>query len=154
MTERDEPTRVDKLLDRVGRRLGVEDAVASGKLWSSWSSIVGDAVAAHARPTSLRDGLLRVCASSPVWATEIGYLAARIRSQVNAALGAGLVKEVRVYTGNCGSDPDDRVVEGRPVPPVATVAKPAETDPRQALERAHAAWSERRARGRGGRHSP
>ena len=148
MGDRREPERIGELLGPAGQKLGIQDAVGVGRLWGSWAAIVGPTIAEHARPTSLRDGVLRVRASSPAWATEVEYLSAQIRAQIVAALGTGLVREVRVHTAKGGSERTAQA-SSRPVSgPVAAVRSEAAEDPLEGLRRAHEAWLARRARGR------
>lgn len=141
----DDVARLKDLLPGATGRLGIPSPEATGRVWSAWSEIVGPAVAAHAEPTSLRDGVLRVRADSPTWATEIGYLVDEIRSRANAVTGRQLVSEVRVWTGPRpagAAAPGGRSgpVEGGPEEP----EKDRPKDPGEALERARIAWAKRR----------
>jgi predicted nucleic acid-binding Zn ribbon protein len=151
----DEPLRLRALLDPVGARLGVGAPADVGRLWAGWVDIVGQAVAGHAEPTSFRDGVLKVRADSPTWATEIGYLSETIRQASNRWLGKEAVREVRVWTSPA---------KVRVSPPAVTEDdrgqrrrgdREPERDPRKAFERARGAWAARRAQGRaGGRLRP
>lgn len=125
-----------------GRRLGLDHPTEVGALWARWVEIVGDDIAKHAEPSSLRSGLLRVRTDSPVWATEISYLADEIKQRANDALGRPLVEEVRVWTG-------PGPIRGRG--PTAARTGPANAssegvpgDPMEALDRARRAWLRRR----------
>ena len=140
------PQRLRDLLDPIGRKLGMEGAVEAGRVFSRWRSIVGPDVASHVEPTSLRDGVLRVRADSPTWATEIGYLADEIAGRVNAALGSRVVTELRVSAGPKLGGPS--TAPQKPQQPRAgaeprgTSEGPVE-DPREALARARRAWEAR-----------
>lgn len=144
---RDDPLRLKDLLPDATGRLGIPSPEATGRVWSAWSEIVGPAVAAHAEPTSLREGVLRVRADSPGWATEIGYLADEIRSRANAVTGRPLVAEVRVWTG---PRPAGRGAPGGSVDAATGSSEQDERerpqDPAEALERARRAWARRRSR--------
>ena len=141
----DDFVRLKDLLPGATGRLGIPSPEATGRLWSAWSEIVGPAVAAHAEPTSLRDGVLKVRADSPAWATEIGYLVEEIRSRANAVTGRQLVTEVRVWTGprpasrGSSTGAADTAGGGAEEP-----AKERPADPAEALERARRAWARRR----------
>lgn len=143
MGEGDGPVRLRDALADLSPRLRIGHAVEMGRLWSTWPELVGAAVAEHVEPTSLRDGVLRVRADSPTWATEIGYLREEIKRRANLFLGAEIIAEVRVWTG-----------PGRPVRPsredpgaprARSTGEPART-PMEAFERARRAWIERRDR--------
>ena len=136
------PSRLRDLLDPLGKKLGMADAVASGRVFERWQSIVGAKVAAHVEPTSLRDGVLRVRADSPAWATEIGYLATEIAGRVNEAVGRPIVTELRVSAGPSTSNKRPaRAVGGAPPQTPNAPRDPASEDPLEALERARAAWA-------------
>lgn len=137
------------LLNPVGGRLGFDGALETGVLWSRWSEIVGEGIAAHAEPTSLKQGILRVRTDSPSWATEIGYLTDEIRTRANALAGRAIVAEVRVWTS-----PEPVRRGAAQSPPGATDADSGTSreelvggDPIDALEAARAAWSKRHSRG-------
>jgi predicted nucleic acid-binding Zn ribbon protein len=129
----------------VGRRLGLDHPREVGALWGKWRDIVGDDVAAHAEPTSLRSGLLRVRTDSPAWATEISYLADEIKRRANETVGRELVDEVRVWTG---PGPIERrrhdPARAAPAAPAGLTAE-APADPEEAFERARRAWLRRRS---------
>ncbi|MDQ3952268.1 MAG: DUF721 domain-containing protein [Actinomycetota bacterium] len=143
----DDLLRLKDLLPDATGRLGIPSPEATGRVWAAWSDIVGPAVAAHAEPTSLRGGVLKVRVDSPAWATEIGYLADEIRSRANAVTGKPLVSEVRVWTGPAparGGAPADDGGGSRQTAEQPD-REPAK-DPAEALERARRAWSKRRLR--------
>ncbi|MDQ3964807.1 MAG: DUF721 domain-containing protein [Actinomycetota bacterium] len=138
------------LLQAAGARLGLEGALETGLLWTRWSEIVGDATAAHAEPTSLKAGVLRIRTDSPTWATEVGYLKDEIRARANRVVGRALVSEVRVWTS---PDPVKTArTEVKPPRPndhgeasEATSEVAFDGDPDVALARAREAWEKRRS---------
>ena len=142
MSERD-IVRVGDVLEGVGARFGLAHAGRIGRLWRSWREVAGEAVAAHAEPTSLRQGVLRIRADSPLWATEIGYLSEEIKAEVNAFLGDHLVHEVRVWTGP-GRVPAAEPEAIRSPPPT----RPSSHHPAEAFERALGAWKRTLGKGR------
>ena len=129
--------------------MGIDRAAEAGALWARWGEIVGDAIAEHAEPTSLKRGVLRIRAISPAWATEIGYLKEHIIRSANEALGAALVADVQVWTGP--GPIRDRTARGSRASaastPPAGPRQPPPKDPEEALERARAAWLRRRSGG-------
>ena len=137
----DDPHKIGKLLGELGTTFGIASPAQVGKLWAEWPGIVGPGIAAHASPTSLRDGVLRVRADSSAWATELGYLGGEIKSRVNRALGAELVREVKVWVG------PKKTSEAAPAQPHRSSAKvagsPPTEDPEEAFARAHRAWARR-----------
>lgn len=143
------PARLKDLLGGVGARIGLEDARATGLLWTRWTEIVGDTVATNAEPTSLKKGILRVRATSPGWAQELTYLTSEIRTRANAIAGSEVVREVRIWTG------PGEVVQATARPSAgaqdgveAGVGEDPPEDLPTAFERAHEAWARRRAQKR------
>jgi hypothetical protein len=146
----DSVVRIKDLLGDTGRRLGLPAAVETGAIWSRWTEIVGPAVAAHAEPSSLKSGVLRVRADSPAWATEIGYLKDEIKAAVNRLVGLELVEEVRLWTGP-GAIRGQRPAGASDMTAPASGSAPAPDcgvqDPNVAVERAREAWARRRDSG-------
>jgi predicted nucleic acid-binding Zn ribbon protein len=64
-----------------------------------WEGAVGPAIAASARPTAERDGVLTVTCAAAVWAQELDLMAGALIPQLNAALGGDGVRELRCRTG-------------------------------------------------------
>ncbi|MEA2507872.1 MAG: hypothetical protein QOH48_2490 [Actinomycetota bacterium] len=141
----DSPFRIKDLLGDVGKGLGLASPVETGLVWTRWNEIVGPSVAAHAEPSSLKGGVLRVRADSPTWASEIGYLRDEIKASVNRTVGVELVHEVRVWTGPGPSRAHGQgAVHRQPGEVSSPAAVEVPTDPQTALERARDAWARRR----------
>lgn len=138
-------TRLGDLLDGAGARFGMDQTRRIGVVWRKWREIVGPEVAAHAQPSSLRKGVLRVRADSPAWANEIKYLGEEIRSRANEVAGSDVVSEVRLWVGTRdreGPSPPSEVRVAPPPPP------PRErlSDPTEAVARARSVWLRSRSR--------
>ena len=95
------PRRVGESLHRLTGALGVPSSTTLQVVFSAWDELVGDVLAAHARPASLRDGTLVVTVDDPAWATQLRWLQADVLDRLGAAVGAGeiLAIEVRVARG-------------------------------------------------------
>lgn len=77
---------------------------ADAALWKHWPSVVGEAAAAHAKPLWIKDGVLKVGVSEPIWLNELRFASEQIRARLNGALGRQAV----------------RVIEFRSAPPKKT----------------------------------
>ena len=75
---------------------GWEQRAAMGSVFGRWAEIVGQDVAAHTRPDSFADGELAVTADSTAWATQVRLLAPVLVRRLNAELGDGSVRRVKV----------------------------------------------------------
>ncbi|HEV3486425.1 MAG TPA: DUF721 domain-containing protein [Vicinamibacterales bacterium] len=148
-----DPAPLRDLLRSHTDRLGTDDSNHVGIIWRHWRDIVGDAIASHAEPTSLRDGVLRVRTDAPTWASEISYLGEDIATKANRHVGRDAVREVRVWTspepiraprvtpGSARVEASDRGVESS-----------GSDDPQSALGAAYAAWKKRWSRARSRTH--
>ena len=144
-----DPAPLRDILRTATGNVGGDDPIHAGTIWRHWRTIVGDAIAAHAEPTSLRAGVLRVRTDSPAWATEVSYLGEDIATKANRQVGSDAVREVRVWT----SPEPIRVQRAAAAARISTGTgnAPEEVfpdDPRGALAAAYTAWKKRWSRAR------
>jgi predicted nucleic acid-binding Zn ribbon protein len=64
-----------------------------------WERATGPAIAASARPTAERNGVLTVTCAAAVWAQELDLMAGELIPRLNAALGGERLRELRCRTG-------------------------------------------------------
>jgi predicted nucleic acid-binding Zn ribbon protein len=64
-----------------------------------WGGVAGSALAAAARPTAERDGVLSVTCEASVWAQELDLMSADLIERLNASLGSERIRELRCRTG-------------------------------------------------------
>lgn len=61
----------------------------------AWPGVVGATIAAEARPTAERGGMLTVACSASVWAQELDLMAPMILERLNASLRRGEISRLR-----------------------------------------------------------
>jgi predicted nucleic acid-binding Zn ribbon protein len=93
---REDPQRLGTAIEGLLAAEGWNQAAATGSVFGRWAQIVGPELADHTQPESLRDGELTVVADSTAWATQLRLLAAQLVHRLNAELGAGAVRRVKV----------------------------------------------------------
>lgn len=93
---RDDPERLGAAIEGLIDSQGWQEPAAAGSLFGRWAEIVGRDLALHTRPDSLADGELTVSADSTAWATQLRLLAPQLVRRLNAELGHGMVRHVRV----------------------------------------------------------
>lgn len=93
---RDDPQPLAAAIDGLLGDQGWRTAAAAGGVFGRWDQIVGPEVAAHTRPGGFTDGELMVIADSTAWATQVRLLAATLIRRLNAELGHGAVRRVKV----------------------------------------------------------
>ncbi|WP_372448920.1 DciA family protein [Qaidamihabitans albus] len=93
--ERD-PQPLGRLVSRMAGQLGWGDRLAHGQVFGRWNELVGEEVAEHAQPVTLKDGELTVRASSTAWATQLRLLQRQLLKKIAAGVGHGVVKRMRI----------------------------------------------------------
>lgn len=94
--ERD-PQSLGRLASRLSADRGWAPRLATGSVFGRWAELVGEEVAEHARPESLRDGVLTVQADSTAWATQLRLLQRQLLARLASGLGDGVVTGMRIH---------------------------------------------------------
>ncbi len=90
------PTPLLGALNNLASTLGLTDVDSINALFVDWPQIVGEHLAQHCKPRSLRDRVLTIEASDQQWATELKWMTSLLIERCDEALGAGSVAEVRI----------------------------------------------------------
>jgi predicted nucleic acid-binding Zn ribbon protein len=93
---RDDPQPLAGAIGGLLETHGWQQRAAMGSVFGRWAEIVGRDLAAHTRPDSFADGELAVTADSTAWATQVRLLAPALVKRLNAELGDGSVRRVKV----------------------------------------------------------
>jgi predicted nucleic acid-binding Zn ribbon protein len=91
-----DPQPLGAAITRLLAERGWQQQVAVGSAFARWEQIVGAELAAHARPEGFGDGVLTVVADSSAWAAQLRLLAGTLVQRLNAELGHGTVRRVKV----------------------------------------------------------
>ena len=91
------PRPLSAALEQLSSRLAPATTLA--RVQQAWEPAAGSAVAAAARPTGERGGVLTVTCQAAVWAQELDLMAGQLIPRLNAALGEELIRELRCRTG-------------------------------------------------------
>ena len=87
------PRAVALPLDRIRDELAPQTLLADAQ--RVWAEAVGATIAAEARPTAERGGMLTVSCSASVWAQELDLMAPSILARLNSCLRQGEVTRLR-----------------------------------------------------------
>ena len=90
------PRPVSDSLAAVTRNLGGDGGPALVDLIRRWPEVVGDHLAAHCRPVSLRHGVLTIAAAEAAWGAQLTWLEADLKRRLDDVLGPGAVSRVAV----------------------------------------------------------
>ncbi|MET9026110.1 DUF721 family protein [Nocardia sp. NPDC004168] len=91
-----DPQLLSKLAGSIARSRGWSNRVAEGMVFGRWAGVVGEDIAAHATPVTLKDGVLSISAESTAWATQLRMLQSQILAKINAAVGQGVVTSLKI----------------------------------------------------------
>ena len=87
------PRSLELAIERV--RGDLAPATLLAEVQSVWPEAVGEAIAAEARPTAERGGVLTISCSASVWAQELDLMGPTIVERLNGALESGSVTRLR-----------------------------------------------------------
>ena len=87
---------VGSSLGDVSKRLGLAAPSTLHQIFAQWADLVGEPLAAHVHPSSMRDGVLRLRADESAWAAQVGYLGTTLVDRINDRLGERIVESVTV----------------------------------------------------------
>jgi predicted nucleic acid-binding Zn ribbon protein len=110
---------VGEALDRIVARIGGPSVASASAVFAGWEKLVGEDIAAHARPISLRGGVLTLEVENPAWATQLRYMSEDLLGRItgSARPGGGRIEvseiRIRVAAGS-GGDPSERRRGGSP----------------------------------------
>lgn len=91
-----DPQSLENTLGRLVGEHGWEQPVAIGGAFGRWDAVVGDELAGHCTPESLKEGTLVVRAESTAWATQVRLLTSHLVRRLDEELGHGVVTKVVV----------------------------------------------------------
>ena len=109
-----DPQPLSAAVERLVRDQGWQDQSAVAVLMSEWEQIVGRDIAEHVAPVSFQDAELILQAESTAWATQVRLLLPQLHQAVDARVGAGVVRAIRILAPQAPSwTAGQRRVKGR-----------------------------------------
>jgi len=73
------------------------------RIWKLWDGVVGKKIAEHARPFSIKKGILLVMVTDSIWLQELEFKTEGIKEKLNSKLQRKAVKKIRFRVGIPGS---------------------------------------------------
>ncbi len=78
--------RVSSLLKQLLGKPGIGEQITRHQAWLVWDQLVGETIAARARPLKLRKGVLEVQVDHPVWMQQLQMMKPQILEKINTKL--------------------------------------------------------------------
>lgn len=69
------------------------------RIWKVWDGVVGKKIAQHARPSSIKRGVLVVKVTDSVWLHELEFMTEAIKEKLNSKLQRDAIKKIRLKVG-------------------------------------------------------
>ncbi len=69
------------------------------RIWEEWDRVVGPSISINARPSWIKDRVLRVWVAEPIWLQELKFLEEDIRGRLNDTLGRKAVRKIEFRVG-------------------------------------------------------
>lgn len=110
------------VLDDIAQRFGLSVKLLEHRLQLQWPAIVGDHVAAHTRPDSIRFKKLYVIADSSVWVQQLAFLKPSLLESINRTAGKPIVTDIVLRVGEAERHEE---VDGRESSSTLTKIQPA-----------------------------
>jgi predicted nucleic acid-binding Zn ribbon protein len=88
------------LLPKLMQQLGLSERLRENEVIDAWKQIVGDFIAAHSAPVSLRSGVLFVRVLQPALHYQFEQISkAEILRKLKQRFGAKIIREIRFRVG-------------------------------------------------------
>jgi predicted nucleic acid-binding Zn ribbon protein len=87
---------VGNILAKMKKTTELGKHLEHAEIWEHWPDIVGEAVAKHARPKSIKDLQLRIEVDSAVWMHKINYRKWQILKRINKLARKELVSDIYI----------------------------------------------------------
>jgi len=98
--------RLGAVLEQSLKRFDLSSRLNEYGVWPIWNNVVGPTVARNAQPEKIRNGILFVKVTSPVWMQQLQYMKDLIVEKLNQRLGTDLVKKIFFVVGRFEGDTD------------------------------------------------
>lgn len=92
-----EPVPISEVLDQVLKSAGLQGTVRAHLVLNRWKEIAGEAVAAHADPVRIEEGVLYLKAENGAWRSQLHFMKGELIRKINDLAEKRIVKSI-VFT--------------------------------------------------------
>ena len=97
------PQSLHSILEKTLKTLEIDVPLKTYSIVGAWSQIVGESVAEHSQPRSIRNQILFVDVAHPTWMQQLQFLKPTLLNQINTFLGEPLIQDIRFKLGKVSS---------------------------------------------------
>jgi hypothetical protein len=98
------PQPVRSILEKTIKSLEIDVPLKTYSILGAWNEIVGESVAAHSQPHSIRNRILFVDVVHPTWMQQLQFLKPTLLEKINTFLGESLIQDIRFKLGKIVSN--------------------------------------------------
>jgi hypothetical protein len=93
------PKPICSILEKTLEALELDVPLKSYSILGGWKEIVGESVALHTQPRTIRNRILFVEVTHPTWMQQLQFLKSMLLEKINAFLGESLIEDIRFKLG-------------------------------------------------------
>jgi len=93
------PKPIGSILEKTLKALEIDVPLKTYSIWSAWGDIVGESVALHTQPRSIRNRILFIDVSHPTWIQQLQFLKPALLEKINNFLGESPIQDIRFKLG-------------------------------------------------------
>jgi hypothetical protein len=93
------PQSIRSILEKTIKTLEIDVPLKTYSIVGAWNEIVGESVAGHSQPRSIRNQILFIDVTHPTWMQQLQFLKPTLLDKVNAFLGESLIQDIRFKLG-------------------------------------------------------
>jgi len=93
------PKPIGSILEKTLKALEIDVPLKTYSIWSAWGDIVGESVALHTQPRSIRNRILFIDVSHPTWIQQLQFLKPTLLEKINNFLGESPIQDIRFKLG-------------------------------------------------------
>ena len=90
-------TPLKKVLESVMRGHDLSGDIEAYRVFSQWSQIVGEKLAAHTRPVRVSRDVLYIEVDDHLWLAQLKYMKTDMLKRLDRAIKPGLFKDLKVF---------------------------------------------------------
>ncbi|MGH7230214.1 MAG: DciA family protein [Nitrospiraceae bacterium] len=91
-------------LSAIARQYGLNAKLLEHRLQRRWSDIVGEQIATHTRPDTIRFRKLYLITENSVWLQQLMFLKPSLLEKINAAAGSAIISDIVLRVGEVGGE--------------------------------------------------
>jgi hypothetical protein len=93
------PKPIRSILQKALEALEIDVPLKSYSILGAWQEIVGESVALHTQPRTIRNRILFIDVSHPTWTQQLQFLKPTLLEKINDFLGESYIQDIRFKLG-------------------------------------------------------